>query len=41
MEKTQLKRVYSDVAEKLIQKDETYANLLTEESKQGSEGNLQ
>ena len=31
LEKTQLKRVDSDVAEKLIQKDETYANLLTEE----------
>jgi molecular chaperone HtpG len=31
LEKTQLKRVDADVAEKLIQKDETYANLLTEE----------
>lgn len=30
-EKTQLKRVDADVAEKLIQKDDTYANLLTEE----------
>ncbi len=31
LEKTQLKRVDADVAEKLIQKDDTYANLLTEE----------
>jgi len=31
LEKTQLKRVDADVAEKLIQKDETYANLLTED----------
>jgi len=31
LEKTQLKRVDSDVAEKLIQKDDTYANLLTED----------
>ncbi|GAA0880518.1 molecular chaperone HtpG [Algoriphagus jejuensis] len=31
LEKTQLKRVDSDVAEKLIQKDDSYANLLTEE----------
>lgn len=30
-EKTQLKRVDADVAEKLIQKEDTYANLLTEE----------
>ncbi|WP_439489288.1 molecular chaperone HtpG [Algoriphagus sp.] len=30
LEKTSLKRVDADVAEKLIQKDETYANLLTE-----------
>jgi molecular chaperone HtpG len=31
LEKTQLKRVDSDVVEKLIQKDSTYANLLTED----------
>jgi molecular chaperone HtpG len=31
LEKTQLKRVDADVVEKLIQKDSTYANLLTEE----------
>ena len=31
LDKTQLKRVDSDVVEKLIQKDATYANLLTEE----------
>jgi len=31
LEKTQLKRVDADVAEKLIQKEESYANLLTEE----------
>ncbi|MFL0684321.1 MAG: molecular chaperone HtpG [Algoriphagus aquaeductus] len=31
MEKTQLKRVDADVVEKLIQKDSTYANLLTED----------
>lgn len=31
LEKTSLKRVDSDVAEKLIQKDDGYANLLTEE----------
>lgn len=31
LEKTQLKRVDADVAEKLIQKEETYANLLTED----------
>ncbi|MBN3581162.1 molecular chaperone HtpG [Algoriphagus aestuarii] len=31
LEKTQLKRVDADVAEKLIQKDDTYANLLTED----------
>ena len=31
LEKTQLKRVDADVAEKLIQKEDTYANLLTEE----------
>jgi molecular chaperone HtpG len=31
LEKTQLKRVDADVAEKLIQKEEGYANLLTEE----------
>ncbi|UZD21092.1 molecular chaperone HtpG [Algoriphagus halophytocola] len=31
LEKTSLKRVDADVAEKLIQKDETYANLLTED----------
>lgn len=31
LEKTQLKRVDADVAEKLIQKDEAYANLLTED----------
>ncbi|MDR7129943.1 molecular chaperone HtpG [Algoriphagus sp. 4150] len=31
LEKTQLKRVDADVAEKLIQKDESYANLLTED----------
>ncbi|MBN7810137.1 molecular chaperone HtpG [Algoriphagus sp. H41] len=31
LEKTQLKRVDADVAEKLIQKDDSYANLLTEE----------
>ncbi len=31
IEKTQLKRVDADVVEKLIQKDSTYANLLTEE----------
>ena len=31
LEKTQLKRVDSDVAEKLIQKDDSYANLLTED----------
>ena len=31
LEKTQLKRVDSDVVEKLIQKDSAYANLLTEE----------
>ncbi|WP_075350096.1 molecular chaperone HtpG [Algoriphagus marinus] len=31
LEKTQLKRVDADVAEKLIQKDDAYANLLTEE----------
>jgi molecular chaperone HtpG len=30
-EKTQLKRVDADVAEKLIEKDDTYANLLTED----------
>jgi molecular chaperone HtpG len=30
-EKTSLKRVDADVAEKLIQKEDTYANLLTEE----------
>jgi molecular chaperone HtpG len=30
-EKTQLKRVDADVAEKLIEKDDSYANLLTEE----------
>ena len=31
IEKTQLKRVDADVVEKLIQKDSTYANLLTED----------
>ena len=31
LEKTQLKRVDADVVEKLIQKDSTYANLLTED----------
>lgn len=31
LEKTQLKRVDADVAEKLIQKEENYANLLTED----------
>jgi molecular chaperone HtpG len=31
LEKTQLKRVDSDVVEKLIQKDSTYANLLSED----------
>ncbi len=31
LEKTQLKRVDADVAEKLIQKEDTYANLLTED----------
>ena len=31
LDKTQLKRVDSDVVEKLIQKDSTYANLLTED----------
>jgi molecular chaperone HtpG len=31
LDKTQLKRVDSDVVEKLIQKDSSYANLLTEE----------
>ena len=31
LEKTQLKRVDSDVVEKLIQKDSSYANLLTED----------
>jgi len=31
LEKTQLKRVDADVAEKLIEKEDTYANLLTEE----------
>ncbi|MFT7363852.1 MAG: molecular chaperone HtpG, partial [Algoriphagus sp.] len=31
LEKTQLKRVDADVAEKLIQKEDSYANLLTEE----------
>jgi molecular chaperone HtpG len=31
LEKTQLKRVDSDVAEKLIQKEDTYSNLLTED----------
>ncbi len=31
LEKTQLKRVDADVAEKLIQKEESHANLLTEE----------
>jgi molecular chaperone HtpG len=31
LEKTQLKRVDSDVVEKLIQKESTYANLLTED----------
>lgn len=31
LEKTQLKRVDADVAEKLIEKDSTYANLLTED----------
>ncbi|WPR74664.1 molecular chaperone HtpG [Algoriphagus sp. NG3] len=31
LEKTSLKRVDADVAEKLIEKEETYANLLTEE----------
>lgn len=31
LEKTQLKRVDADVAEKLIQKEETYENLLTED----------
>jgi molecular chaperone HtpG len=38
LEKTQLKRVDSDVVEKLIQKEESYANLLTEDqSKQVKE----
>jgi molecular chaperone HtpG len=38
LEKTQLKRVDADVAEKLIQKDDSYANLLTEDqSKQVKE----
>ncbi|MDF2156757.1 molecular chaperone HtpG [Algoriphagus sp. CAU 1675] len=31
LEKTQMKRVDADVVEKLIQKEDTYANLLTEE----------
>ncbi len=31
LEKTQLKRVDADVAEKLIQKEDSYANLLTED----------
>ncbi|WBL42258.1 molecular chaperone HtpG [Algoriphagus halophytocola] len=38
LEKTSLKRVDADVAEKLIQKDETYANLLTEDQSKEVKG---